>query len=283
MTHNPRHLAVLLALTAVAAGCGQGSSSAGAPPANDAPTGAVLARAAEATAHAGTARFTLRIAMQTEQGAVAMHGAGALSLGASHRATLSLAMRLPGLPAAVAMQERIVGPVVYMHAPALTRAIPGAKPWLKVDTSALAGSAGVGLSSLMTSSSNDPTQALSYLRTITAGVQVVGPETVDGVRTMHYRASIDLYKLADRLPVASRAGYLRLMGADDRSTAPLDVWVDGRGLLRQERFQLRMPAVDATMTLVLKLTRFGMPVHVAAPPARLTSDFRKLLGNAAGA
>jgi hypothetical protein len=90
------------------------------------------------------------------------------------------------------------------------------------------------------------------------------------------------HELADRLPAASRAGYLRLMGADDRSTAPIEVWVDGHGLLRQERFGLRMPAVDATMSLTMTLTRFGVPVRVAVPPASRTSDFQKLLGGAAG-
>ena len=59
--------------------------------------------------------------------------------------------------------------------------------------------------------------------------KTVGKETVDGVETTHYRAH-DRPEEGAGAPIAIAAARPR------RSYKPIDVWVDGDGLVRQVKF-----------------------------------------------
>ena len=48
---------------------------------------------------------------------------------------------------------------------------------------------------------SDPPQFLAYLETVSAGVTKVGTETMRGVDTTHYHATLDLAKAVDRADV----------------------------------------------------------------------------------
>src|SRR5436305_9516200 len=108
------------------------------------------------------------------------------------------------------VEELVDGKTVYMKLPAsLTRKLPslGSKPWLKVDLAKAASAAGVpGLGSLVGNpASSDPSQFLQYLRAAGGSVTKVGTAQVNGISTTHYRASIDLDKVPNTLPSASRS------------------------------------------------------------------------------
>ena len=83
---------------------------------------------------------------------------------------------------------------------------------------------------------NDPTAQLEYLRGI-SDAEEVGTEQVAGVETTHYSGTVDLDAAYDRLPDDTR-GELKQAIAQARKqfghgAMPVDVWVDGDGLLRR--------------------------------------------------
>ena len=94
----------------------------------------------------------------------------------------------------------------------------------------------------------DPTKLLDYLRS-TSSVQKAGAATIRGVATTHYVAHV-------------KAAAKRV---------PLDVWVDGSGLVR--RLRLHSQKVDASVDLF----DFG-DVTVVVPPSSDTVDLPNLGG-----
>src|SRR6185437_10601499 len=69
-----------------------------------------------------------------------------------------------------------------------------------------------------------PEDVLTQLERTSSSVKTIGKARVGGVETTHYRAAIDAAKVPKGDPVE------RLTGAKYQ---PLDVWVDGKGLLRK--------------------------------------------------
>jgi hypothetical protein len=94
----------------------------------------------------------------------------------------------------------------------------------------------------------DPTKLLDYLRS-TSKVRKVGTATIRGVATTHYVARIKA----------------------DTQRVPLDVWVDGSGLVR--RLRVSWQTVDASVDLF----DFG-DVNVDVPPSSDTVDLSNLGG-----
>jgi hypothetical protein len=291
MTAHPRRLLAALVLAGAAAGCGQASSTSSTPPpaassADGADLAQTLAQAAATTTKAGSARFAMRMTMSTPQGGFTMRGRGIGSFTAPRRMSFDFAMRLPSGAGSLDMTERLVGTTIYMRSPMLTQKIPGHKPWLKMDLDAIGRSQGVSFSALMNSSSSDPAQVLTYLKGVADGVQVVGNEAVAGVPTTHYRAVVSFRRMLDRLPPRARRQWAqsleRTSGVSPDATEPMDVWIDGQGRARQERMKVDMPKLASSMTVLVTMTDFGVPVHVTAPPAGRTADLSALLG-AAGA
>jgi hypothetical protein len=68
------------------------------------------------------------------------------------------------------------------------KVMPGGKPWIKVDLSAVGKQAGIDLSQF-TQLGTDPAQMVGWLRTVSGDVTTVGTEQIDGVDTTHYRAT----------------------------------------------------------------------------------------------
>jgi hypothetical protein len=94
----------------------------------------------------------------------------------------------------------------------------------------------------------DPAKLLEYLRS-SSSVERLGQATVRGVQTTHYVARV-------------RAGTSRV---------PLDVWVDGQGLVR--RLHVNWQGADASVDLF----DFG-DVNVSVPAASDTVDLSNMLG-----
>jgi hypothetical protein len=116
---------------------------------------------------------------------------------------------------------------------------------------------------------NDPSKLLEYLRGV-SNVRERGNETVRGVDTTHYAAQIQIDKVASKLqPDAARAleQLARTLGTRQ---IPLDVWVDGDGLVRRVRMDWH-PNVGA-LKLSFELFDFG-DVHVKVPAAAETTTF----------
>ena len=249
-----------------------GSSSASGPSAgsgDDGADAAALRAAAAATVATGSAQLALDETVQGGGKTYTVKGTGSTELSDGGKGQLTL------VADGESIQLRVIGKVLYeLLPPAARSAVPGKKPWVRIDTTRVApGSDG-------TVSAPDIPQSLGYLRNA-QDVTTVGTETVDGTRTTHYRFQAALPR--------SGSG---MIGVSLPTSIPIDVWVDAQQHIREERFVLTVTASasasasvsagtqSVTSTTELRMSDFGSPVTVTSPPAAQTAD---LTGAAASA
>jgi hypothetical protein len=93
----------------------------------------------------------------------------------------------------------------------------------------------------------------------------LGAEMIDGVRTTHYRVSVDLEEAFAKATPKERTA-LSLARRQDGKAAParIDVWVGDDGLVGR----MRREFAHGTMTTTF--SHLGASVHVEAPPAYKT-------------
>jgi hypothetical protein len=177
--------------------------------------------------------------------------------------------------------------VIYLNLPVLGKVMPGGKPWIKVDLSAVGKKAGIDLSQF-TQLGTDPSQMVGWLRTVSGDVTTVGTEQIDGVDTTHYRANVDLSKYPDLVPAdqreAVRKAIDQLTKTAHLSSFPVHVWVDKDGLVRQVRAVLTETIQGQTMNVVTteRFHDFGAPVDVQIPSSDQVTDISSMAGAATG-
>lgn len=264
-----------LAAAGVIAGCGSGSVASTLDP---------VARAAAVTSQLGGAQmsFDMRATSPKAAGAFDITGNGFFN---SRTGEGQLSMDLSGvpgmsqLPGSKTMTMLYTHSAVYINAPMLSALLPGAKPWLETPI----GRAGATSPLSSATGGVDPTQMLSYLRGIGSDVQNLGPATVQGVSTTHYRATISLDRVADRLGGQRGAAIHLLEQRAGLSSMPVEVWVDAQHRVRQEQisFQLNSgQAAGTSVVMTIDLTSFGPTPAVTPPPPSETTDAATLLAGA---
>ena len=194
---------------------------------------------------------------------------------------------IPGasrLPGDKTMEIRFKFPVVYLKAGFLTSHLPGQKSWMKIDLQQAGQAAGINFSQLAQNGASDPTQFLNFLKA-SGSVSKVGSETVNGAATTHYKATLNLGRVVDRVPAAdraaARAGVNQLEKLSGTSTMPVDVWIDSSRRVRREQvsFRASLPGagsgpVGATMTA--DFVGFGPTPPVTNPPSDQVFDVTNL-------
>lgn len=184
----------------------------------------------------------------------------------------------------VRFQEVFKGTTFYVKLPHLPGSkLPADKPWLKVD---LAKASGIpGLSALANNPvSSDPSQMLSYLRA-SGSVKKVGSDVINGVSTTHYHATVELSKVPDSLPAASRATAKQAIATIEKLTGlrqmPVDAWVDSNNLVRRMRIMLAesiAPAVKINTLMTIDITKYGPQPAPVLPSADQVNDVSSLPG-----
>jgi hypothetical protein len=164
-----------------------------------------------------------------------------------------------------AIDQIFIKNVLWMKSTLFASALPPGKQWVKVDIAKAGRNLGFNFKALM---GQTPADALKQLERTGTPVTTVGTEQIDGVETTHYRASIDATKIvpADNFQKLTQAAY-----------KPIDVWVDGDGLVRQMRLDYTAKvdpaqAQRARVLLTMKLFDFGETVDVEAPAPAITVD-----------
>jgi hypothetical protein len=290
-------LAALAAAGALAAGACGGSApeSAPAPPAGTEGAAGALVSAAAETASAGSSRvaftFTTRLPPDVQQEPVTFTGEGAFDYAnRKGRVTYDFGELFAslGLPAADDPVEAIFdGTVLYMKFPLLSAFLPDAKPWIKLDPATLGAETGFDLSQLQQLGQSDPTQFLDYLRATSETVEQVGTEQVGGVDTTHYRGTIELDRVADQVPPDQqeqvRAALDKLIEQTGTAEIPVDVWVDGDGLVRRAELtytaEIQVPGSDPEQSesvVTMEFSDFGTAVEVEPPLADQVTDLAEL-------
>ena len=256
---------MLLALTLVAAGCGSGGSLALDP----------VASAANRTLDKGTGRFDLQTAFTLPLlGRATVSGEGSFD---NAKQAMDVTLNVNGIGAGMptSVKLRLLQQAMYVQLDGLPAGgqLPNGKSWVKVDLERALKKLGVDLANLGVGQS--PTGVLAQLRGST-NTQKVGTETIDGVRTTHYRGTVDVQDALDQATAKERKTLQRLLdeakahGVDATSTT-FDVWVGDDGLVR--RLTQRVGSVGH---LTITFSDYGEPVHIEAPAADATVDLSDL-------
>jgi hypothetical protein len=130
----------------------------------------------------------------------------------------------------------------------------------------------------------DPSQQLEVLKATGAGCAKVGAETVRGVETDRYRATIDLHEAASRLRREGNPDLARILERSIRSgsdSVTVEAWIDDDGMLRRIREVASLPRgsgrPSATMDIRIDLFDYGIEPAIAVPPAARVYDMTPLL------
>ncbi|WP_329458200.1 hypothetical protein [Streptomyces sp. NBC_01497] len=221
-------------------------------------------------------------------GSMTLHGSGVIDLAnGGSQVTMNIGDQQ--------IEERTLDGMLYEKLPATTsrQLLPAGKTWLKLDLKKVAGA--LGGSSGATAGMTDPAAPFTYVKGLSGtDVTKVGTETVNGTRTTHYRASVDVGKLTPGNTAESRQ--LRQQLGD---RLPVDLWLDDQGRIRQEEVRATVktgagasasssasPAPSAAAGKValdskLQFTDFGTKADVSAPPAAQTADVTAKLAQGA--
>jgi hypothetical protein len=287
-----RTLIVVVAAAGLLAAC-SGSTSGSSKPATGswpgaepsaAPGNAVrrIAASSDATAAEQTARFITSIdstegddrVQVTAEGAVDLQTQN-LSLRMDIAGSLGLGSSDAGGSGAGTAEVRVVDGVFYIDLGDLgddAEALTDGKRWLQLDFSGLTGMLG---SDAVSTESSNPVDGLEALRGVSSDVTEVGPESLRGVESTHYRATIDLAKALAKAPSGARDGARDLLDRAGAPTIPVDVWLDAEGRVRKYTMQVdgsSFGARSSTVAVTYEFYDFGEPVDISAPPADEVAD-----------
>ncbi len=148
------------------------------------------------------------------------------------------------------MEMRFVDKVMYLSIPQMT---PAGK-FIKIDPRDKSNPMAQSMGDL--DKQMDPLSSVKAMQAGVKDVTLVGPETVDGTETNHYKVAVDTKKM------------LASMGGDQSAAAGAlpaelvyDMWLDGDDLLRRMDFDF------AGASTTMRMSDYGKRVDVLAPPA----------------
>jgi hypothetical protein len=151
--------------------------------------------------------------------------------------------------------------VLYMRSDAFGDALPGGAEWMKIDLSE-----DIGAEQPM-----DVRQWLGVLRS-SHDLESLGSETIRGIPTTHYRATIDQSAEVDRLREegqdrAADALETLIAANEGADTTEVEVWVGGRTV---HRFRMTLPfsfmaPAGSTMQMTVDLFDFGVEPDIDLP------------------
>jgi hypothetical protein len=258
-----------------------------------------LARAAEVTSQQSGARISLSMKFSapglSSGNSIAMSAKGYFD---ERKRSGVMTMDLSGIPgisalagAGSSIKMIFLYPVIYMNMPLLAGKMPAGKTWMKLDISKAAAAAGIDTSQLGSLEQNDPTKFLDYLRASSGAVANLGSQSINGVPTTHYSATLQMSRILDRLPgdqqAAAKAALEKLGSA---GSIPVEVWVDAQGRVRRMQMSLSGFAGSSASSpttagiggsITIDFTSYGPVPEVVAPPASEVFDMSAMLKNGA--
>jgi hypothetical protein len=176
------------------------------------------------------------------------------------------------------------GDVMYMRFPAMASELPAGKSWVRMDLGEAATGQGFDFSELQELTGNDPRKMLEFLRAASDEIETVGTEELRGVRTTHYRATVNPADYDKLVPAGEREELRSMIGDMIEQTGvgeiPVEVWLDDFGLVRRldMSFAATQPgtteSVEASMTF--ELFDYGKEVDVEPPLAADVVDAASL-------
>jgi hypothetical protein len=198
----------------------------------------------------------------------------------------SLSLNMSSVQEGLTLDEIFDGTRVYIRSSLFDNALPHGKHWITLDLKRLLRSTGLG--SLSDLAGQNPGESLQQLRAVSGKVEKAGSERVAGVRTTHYRATIDLDHVADKAPAKARASLRRsikrVIQITGQKKLPTQVWIDGQGRARrmtyEQRFAIGGQRLNSSVSI--DIYDFGTKVGIEPPPASQVTDLTKLAAQGQG-
>jgi hypothetical protein len=135
--------------------------------------------------------------------------------------------------------------------------------------------AAIPVASPLQPSAIDPVNLLTFLRSGSRSVTDLGAQTLDGVRTTHYRTMVPLSRLGWGSAAASTAGW----PAGSAASTRVDYWIDSGDRLRLLDMAVTIPRspsnptgnagpwkLPLTLTASLSMSDYGITARVRVPP-----------------
>ena len=183
------------------------------------------------------------------------------------------------------VEIRLVDKAMYIGGGAQVAKEMDGKSWIKLDMSAMGADKQLNADQLGGGQADKNPATESTFLTGSKDVKKVGTETVDGVKTTHYKGTYRVSDVIAALPKADRAqanktvdALKRLGGAENRldDPTPAELWIGADGLLRRMRMTSNLPAegghASGTMVMDYSLHDFGARLDTTAPPASDTDE-----------
>ncbi|OWA09219.1 DUF1396 domain-containing protein [Streptomyces sp. CS113] len=199
--------------------------------------------------------------------------------------TLAMSMKMTALdqgPEGTA-EIRLVDKAMYIGGtPEAAKEMDG-KRWMKFDLAALGADDELNQLGGASQADKNPAAESTFL-TGAKDVEKVGTETVEGVKTTHYKGTVSLAELEKSLGDEDEATrekrkksleQYEKMGVDKLT---MDMWVDGDDQTKQ--FRMRADADKGPMDLTFTFLGVNEPVKVTAPPAAEVADLAEMMKEA---
>jgi len=182
--------------------------------------------------------------------------------------TLQASETLNSTAAGKSTQIKVIltGTAIYLHEAALTGQL--GKPWLKLDLSALKGTALASISQLAHSLQGNDFANQTQLLAAAKNVHVVGTQTIDGVATTEYAGSVRAAQALKSLSASFRKAMAPELQVLGNGTINFHVWIDGQHHTR--KITDVETANGETVNTTVNITAINQPVQIALPPASQT-------------
>ncbi|OMI87125.1 DUF1396 domain-containing protein [Streptomyces sp. M1013] len=199
--------------------------------------------------------------------------------------TLAMSMKMTALDQGAdgTAEIRLVDKALYIGGgPEAAKEMDG-KSWIKFDMSAMGADEELNQLGSASQADKNPATESTFL-TGAKDVEKVGTETVDGVKTTHYKGTVTLADLEKSLGDEDKAArdkrqksleQYEKMGVDKLT---MDMWVDGDDQTKQ--FRMRGDADKGPLDMTITFLGFNEPVKVTAPPAAETADLAEMMKGA---
>jgi len=259
-----------------------------------APEAAVLAAAATKTTETGSAKLTMTLGMALpgtpERVDITLEGAFDLE---KQRGRLDLdygnlieALGPSALQVSAFLPDRMIfnAKAFYLRMPNLAELVPGGKKWVKLDIDELGAQQGIDITGVDQLGQADPAQLLALLQSIEGSIEDLGTETVRGQEAKHYRATINMAKLATTAPPEQQAlleGQLEQLSQLGLDNLPVEVWIDDQDRVVRMSSTIAVPDTGTgagTISFDVELYDFGVPVKIKTPGKKQVTNVDKLLG-----
>jgi len=179
------------------------------------------------------------------------------------------------------VEIRLVGKAMYIGGGAKLAKDMDGKSWMKFDMSALGADKELNTNQLGGGQADKNPATDSTFLTGSKDLKKVGTETVDGVKTTHYKGTVPLDEFRKSLKSQDEATREKREKALDQYTKmgidslTMDMWIDGDDHTKQ--FRMRGTADKGPLDLTITFLDYNKPVTVTAPPAKDTFDLAEMM------